>query len=771
MSVGEVESSPMIYWFSDPRGRDKSRTGGKGANLVHLTLNEVPVPPGFVVGAGSYNLLIEANNLGPVIRRETATLSTKNNVLLKRRGQRLRDAINSAQMPSEMTEAIRAAYQQLGEGPVAVRSSATAEDLGEASFAGQQSTYLHVEGADNVIKAVQACMASLWEDRAIYYRQQQGFDHLSVSLAVVVQKMIASEKSGVMFMVEPVTSDQTKIKIEAVYGLGEGIVSGEITPDAYLINKDDLAVVDVQTFDQERMVARVEASENEHGNAGWAEVPVASVKRQKLSAEELEELAGIGRHIENIYQGPQDIEWAYENGKFYITQARPVTTIRQGGQSQSAKRETATVLLKGSPASAGAGHGRVQVIHRKEELHTFKAGNVLVMEMTTPDCVPQMKMASAIITERGGSTCHAAIVSRELSIPCVVGALGATKLHDGHEVTVDGGEGVVYDGKAVTRLEHAERERKRFMELASGLTTRMKVLVNIAEPEVAEVVASRHVDGIGLCRLEFILVNRIGIHPRWYLEMGNGEQFTEILAREISRFCRAFGTSRRVLVRSSDLKTNEYRNLVHGSKYEPVEENPMIGYRGASRYYHEPDLFALEARAYSLVAAKHSNFDLMIPFVREPYELEEVKVMLAEHGLIRGAEGGIPGFKLFMMAEVPSNYSHLESFIDVGIDGISIGSNDLTQTMLGVDRDSEMLAGTYNEMSPVLLDAYQRLITTARSRGLEVGFCGQAPSFYPELTKKLVEWGNTSVSVSPDKIEETRVVVHRAERELSQAAN
>lgn len=756
----------MIYWFDDPRGREKSLTGGKGANLVHLTLNEVPVPPGFVVGAESYTALVAVNGLAPLIAKETSTLSTKNNVLLKRRGQRLRDLITKAKMPPEMADAIKEAYKRLGEGPVAVRSSATAEDLGEASFAGQQSTYLNVEGSDNVIKAVQACMASLWEDRAIYYRHQQGFDHLTVSLAVVVQKMIASEKSGVMFTVEPVTSDPTKIKIEAVYGLGEGIVSGEITPDAYLINKGDLEVVDVQTFDQSRMISRVEQSEHEHGNTGWADVPVASVKHQKLSAAEIEELAGIGRHIEDIYQGPQDIEWAYEGGKFYVTQARPVTTIREGGQSQSTTRETANVLLKGSPASTGAGHGKVQVIRRKEELYTFKAGNVLVMEMTTPDCVPQMKMASAIVTERGGSTCHAAIVSRELGIPCAVGVVGATKLKDGHEVTVDGGEGVVYDGKATTRLEAAERERTRFLERASGLSTKMKVLVNIAEPEIAELVAHRHVDGIGLCRLEFILVNRIGIHPRWYLDMGNGEQFTQILANEISRFCQAFGPNRRVLVRASDLKTNEYRDLVHGDKFEPHEENPMIGYRGASRYYHEPELFALEARAYAQVAAKHPNFDLMIPFVREPYELEEVKVMLSEHGLVRGAEGGIPGFKLFMMAEVPSNVTQLERFIDVGIDGISIGGNDLTQTMLGVDRDSEMLAGTYNEMSPTLIEAYKKLILTARNHGLEVGFCGQAPSFYPELTKMLVAWGNTSVSVSPDMIEQTRVVVYDAEQEL-----
>lgn len=758
----------MIYWFDDPMGRNKSLTGGKGANLINLTLNEVPVPQGFVVGADAYQLIVEANTLSEVIRREVETLSTKNTVLLMRRGKRLRAAINNATIPTSLREAIIASYHKLGGGPVAVRSSATAEDLGEASFAGQQSTFLHVEGAENVVSAVLGCMASLWEDRAIFYRQEKGFDHLSVSLAVVVQKMVTSEKSGVMFTVEPVTSDNTKIKIEAVYGLGEGIVSGEITPDAYIINKEDLSVVNVETVDQEKMISRVDNNEEEHGNTGWVDVPVAQVKLQKLSPEEMHELAGIGRHIEQIYQGHQDIEWAWAEGKFYITQARPVTTMKdEAAVAATSEKEPSKVLLKGSPASSGAGYGRVQVILTKEDLHLFKAGNVLVMEMTTPDCVSQMKMASAIITDRGGSTCHAAIVSRELGIPCTVGAMGATNLPGGLAVTVDGGEGIVYEGKAETRLKAAEAEKNRYDEWASKLSTKMKILVNIAEPDIAEEVAKRHVDGIGLCRLEFILVNRIGIHPRWFLNMKNEEMFTNMLAHELGRFCEAFGPNRRVLVRASDLKTNEYRKLIHGDKYEPVEENPMIGYRGASRYYHEPELFALEAKAYALVAGKHRNFDLMIPFVREPYELEEVKVMLADVGLVRGAEGGIPGFKLFMMAEVPSNLMQLERFIDVGIDGISIGSNDLTQTMLGVDRDSEMLAGTYNELSLTLLDAYKHLITTARSRGLEVGFCGQAPSFYPELTKKLVAWGNTSVSVSPDMISKTRVVVYDAEQELA----
>ncbi len=766
--VEKADAESMIYWFDNPLGRDKSLTGGKGANLVHLTINEVPVPPGFVVGADAYKYLIGTNNLQDIIRREMATLSTKNTVLLRRRSARLRKLISDAVMPTLMEEAVKAAYRRLGGGLVAVRSSATAEDLGEASFAGQQSTYLNVIGEDNVIKAVKACMASLWEDRAIYYRQEQGFDHLTVSLAVVVQRMIASEKSGVMFTVEPVNSDATKIKIEAVYGLGEGIVSGEITPDEYIVNKETLGVGTVKTVPQTRMVSRVDKPEDgQHGNTGWVDVPVALVQHQKLTPKEIEELADIGRHIESIYEGnPQDIEWACWNEKIYITQARPVTTLKEGGRKETGEKEPARVLLQGSPASTGAGYGRVQIIRSKEELYTFKRGNVLVMEMTTPDCVPQMKEASAIITDRGGSTCHAAIVSRELGIPCVVGAAGATKLNDGQEVTVDGGQGIVYEGRAETRLERAEREKTRYVKRAAGLSTKMKVLVNIADPGVAEVVATRNVDGVGLCRLEFILVNQIGVHPRWFLDKGLGSAFTDILVREIGRFCKAFGPDRRVLVRASDLKTNEYRDLDFGSQYEPNEENPMIGYRGASRYYHEPDLFALEAEAYARVAREYSNFDLMIPFVREDYELEEVKVLLAEHGLVRGAEGGIPGFELFMMAEVPSNLTQLHRFINVGVDGFSIGSNDLTQTMLGVDRDSELLAGTYNELSPTLLSAYEGIITQARSHGIKVGFCGQAPSFYPQLTKMLVKWGNTSVSVSPDMIDQTRIVVADAEREL-----
>jgi pyruvate,water dikinase len=753
-----------VVWFREVGRDDLGIVGGKGANLGELTRAEIPVPPGFVVTADTYFRFIQLHGLEAVIKAELFNLDVHDSRALNDRAERIKRRIIDAPMPRHIASEIREAYAELGEGAVAVRSSATAEDLPEASFAGQQSTFLNVVGGDNVVRAVQACWASLFEGRAIFYREEAGYDHTKVGLAVPVQRMVQSQKSGVMFTVEPVTSDPSRITIEAVYGLGEGIVSGEISPDLYMVNKESLQIIEKTVTPQPRMIARSDSSDGGHEGANaWRDVPEDLREAQKLTDSEIRELARIGRAVEEHYGSHQDIEWAYEDGKFYLTQARPVTTMRSGGDEEDdADTETAAVLLTGQPASPGVGVGIVRVVHDPRDIDIVKAGDVLVAEMTTPDFVPAMKRASAIVTERGGRTCHAAIVSRELGIPCVVGVGQATtNLAVDRQVTVDGSGGKIYDGRAEARLAWYERQKERYAR-ASGLKTTTRLYVNLAEPELAEVIAKRNVDGVGLLRAEFI-VAQIGTHPRKFMQEGNGADYTRQLTDGIREFCRAFNP-RPVVYRLTDFKTNEYANLRGGAEFEATEENPMIGYRGASRYIREPDIFKLEVDAIKAVRREFKNLYVMVPFVRTAAELKGVKQLLAEQGLVRGDD-----FKLWMMVEVPSNVIVLDRLIDVGIDGISIGSNDLTQLVLGIDRDSEALADTFDERNEAVMAAIQTAVSVARRRGITASICGQAPSVYPEVTEKLVEWGITSVSVSPDMIDRTREIIANAEVKLGRA--
>ena len=547
-----VSLTRSVVWFSDVGREDLGLVGGKGANLGELTRAKIPVPPGFVVTADTYFRFIQVNALEPLIKKELFGLDVHDSRQLNERAAKIRQRIIDAPMPRHMAEEIKDAYRELGEGPVAVRSSATAEDLPEASFAGQQSTFLNVVGAENVVLAVQACWASLFEGRAIFYREEAGYDHTKVGLAVPVQRMVQSEKSGVMFTVEPVTSDASKITIEAVYGLGEGIVSGEISPDLYFVEKESLQVVDKTVTPQSRMIAIAEGSDGSYEGANaWREVPEDLREAQKLTDAEIRELARIGRAVEEHYGHHQDIEWAYEGGKFYLTQARPVTTMRSGGnEDDDSADETAEVLLTGQPASPGVGVGIIRVVHDPRDIDIVKQGDILVAEMTTPDFVPAMKRASAIVTERGGRTCHAAIVSRELGIPCVVGAHNATtQLAVDREVTVDGSGGKIYAGRAETRLAWHERQKERYAK-ASTLKTTTRLYVNLAEPELADRVAQRNVDGVGLLRAEFI-VAQIGTHPRTFIDEGNGADYTRQLTEGISEFCRAFNP-RPVVYRLTD---------------------------------------------------------------------------------------------------------------------------------------------------------------------------------------------------------------------------
>ena len=755
-----------LLWFTEIDSGDLALAGGKGANLGEMTRRGAPVPPGFVVSVVSYETFLADNGLDVRLAEILAGIDVYRTAGLVEVARAAQQAILSAPMPPVLATEISEAYRALGEGLVAVRSSATAEDLPDASFAGQQRTYLNVQGIDQVLETIKGCWASLFEARAIFYRAEQNFNQLGVGIAVPVQRMVQSEISGVMFTAEPNRSDRTKVFIEAVYGLGESVVSGAVTPDSYLIQKDGLDILEKRLVPQSRMLIRNPDSAGAEDLNHEVDVPAEQSRSYKLTDSQIAEIAQYGLTLEEAYSHPQDIEWAIEDDTFYITQTRPITTLSSVGESEGLNVDESVypMLLQGTPASPGSATGTVIVLPKIDEssldqLDRVKNGDILVTEMTTPDYVPAMKRAKAIITDHGGRTAHAAIISRELSIPCTVGTGEATTtLTDGQIVTVDGSTGRVYAGRvpgAGAKL-HAD-------DAAANLKTRTNVYVNLAEPDLADVIAARNVDGVGLLRAEFI-VARIGEHPRLMIEEGRGEEYTQKVYDGLIKFAAAFDP-RPVIYRTTDFKTNEYRNLRGGDRYEPVEENPMIGYRGAGRYVKEPDIFALEIEAVCRVRALHPNLHVMIPFVRTVNELVHTKSLLEQYGLRRGDNG----FKLWMMAEVPSNVILLEEFIKVGIDGVSIGSNDLTQLVLGVDRDNAILADDFDERNEAVMRALETIVTTSTRLGITCGICGQAPSFFPELTAKLVEWGITSVSVSPDVINHTRRIVY--EVESAQAAD
>jgi len=759
-----TQEKRTIAWFAEVGKEDIGLAGGKGANLGEMTRARIPVPPGFIVTADAYRRFLAASGLRPTIEKLVSPLDYNDSAQLQRVSRQIKDRIVTVPVPEDIIRDIKEAYRQLGGGSVAVRSSATAEDLKEASFAGQQATFLNVSGEDAVVEAVRGCWASLFEARAIFYRHDKGFDHLSVAIAVPVQRMVQSNCSGVMFTVETDTGDRSKIEIEAVWGLGEAIVSGETTPDNYRVDKESLRILSKRVVDQDRQLIR-NPETTDHGEANlWLPVPGELRQQQKLSDEQIVALARIGRGVEEHYGRPQDIEWAEEGGELYIVQSRAVTVLTErGGVDEEGEAETAPVLLNGAAASPGVAAGPVRVVVSASEIDIVRQGDVLVAEMTTPDFVPAMKRAAAIVTDRGGRTAHAAIVSRELGIPCVVGTGAATAtLRQDQLVTVDGSKGKVYEGRAEARLAWAVQEKERWSAVAA-IETRTRVYVNLAEPDLADVVAARNCDGVGLLRAEFIIA-QIGEHPQLAIDEGRSEVYIQKLAEGLRKFASAFAP-RPVVYRTTDFKTNEYRNLRGGEKYEEFEENPMIGYRGASRYIRDIDIFRLEIEAIKRVRKQYPNLWVMIPFVRTPLELAGVKRVMEQEGLARS-----PDFKLWMMAEVPSNALILDKFIDVGIDGISIGSNDLTQLVLGIDRDNERFAKEFDERNEAVMWALERLIKTAKARGITSSICGQAPSDYPELTQKLVEWGITSVSVNPDVIDKARATIAQAEARLAQTA-
>jgi pyruvate, water dikinase len=755
MVVVPSSKSHTILWFSEVDKHDIPFVGGKGANLGEMTQAGFPVPNGYVITSKTYFQYLKANNFTTKIKHLLDTTNYERNESLQQVSQHVKKLIISGDVPPEIVKEIFDAYKKLGgvvtDALVAVRSSATAEDLPGASFAGQQETYLNVQGEANLLLKVKHAWASLFEARAIYYRHEKHFNHFRVGIALVVQKMVASDKSGVMFTIDPVTNDKSKVVIEAIDGLGEMIVQGLVTPDHYEINKKEMTITVKTPQYQEKMLKKV-GTENKE-----IKLSRADGSKQKITDKQIKALAELGKRLERHYYFPQDIEWAIGKDEVFIVQTRPITTIqpKKAQPEQELAQQNLPVLLHGSPASPGIASGPVKIIMSMKELGKVNPGDVMVAPQTDPDYVPAMKKAAAIVTERGGRTSHAAIVSRELGIPAVVGAeKAASILKNDMVVTVNGAKGEILKGGSFT-AQTASTTPDKYIKTAT------KVYVNLAQPELAAKIASRHVDGIGLLRAEFMMAN-IGVHPKKMIRDGKKHEFVTKLAERMEIFCRAFAP-RPVVYRTSDLKSNEYRGLVGGKEFEPVEPNPMLGYRGAFRYMHDPQVFDLELEAIKLIRNKHNlkNLWVMIPFVRTPKELIEVKKIISAAGLYRS-----PHFKLWMMVEIPSNIILLEEFIRVGIDGISIGSNDLTMLMLGTDRDNNEVAMEYDEQNPAVLWALEHAIKTAHKHNITASICGQAPSLYPSLLENLVKWGITSVSVSPDVIDSVRENISHFEKKM-----
>jgi pyruvate, water dikinase len=752
---------PLVAFFKDIDKSDLPLVGGKGANLGEMTQAGFPVPNGFAVTVPSYELFLTESGLADEINELLKKTDHNNADQLTHSSEVIQKKILNSKVPDEVSKEVIKAYKKLSgafkKALVAVRSSATAEDLPGASFAGQQATFLNIKGEANLLESVKECWASLFTARAIFYREENKISHNKVKISVIVQKMIQSEVSGVMFSINPVTNEKDRIVVESVWGLGEMIVQGSVVPDTYVVQKETFAILSKEISDQAIQLIRKGPKTLE------LEVPKKWRDIQKISDDEIVKLAKIADKLQRHYYFPQDIEWAKEGKNLYIVQTRPVTTIEKStkmtalGKSSDFKAAEAPIL-QGAPASPGIGTGHVRILKSPKEINKVKAGDILVAPMTSPDYVPAMKKASAIITDQGGLTSHAAIVSRELGVPCIVGAkVATTKLREEMIVTVDGTRGMVFMGGKVSVEE--TNKAKALYDDKKIIRTATRVYVNLAEPERADEIAKRHVDGVGLLRAEFMIAN-IGIHPKEAIKQKTQQKFIDKLARELTIFCKAFNP-RPVIYRATDFKTNEYRSLPGGKTWEPEEPNPMLGFRGAFRYVANPEVFNLELQAIKRVREEYKNLHIMIPFVRSPEELAKVRRLVASEGLFESST-----FKFLMMCELPVNVIMLEDFIKVGIDGISIGSNDLTMLLLGTDRDNSEVASAFNERVPVVSWALKRVIGICNKHGITSSICGQAPSQYDDLVRDLVKWGVTSISVNPDAIGRVRQVVSQSEKEI-----
>ena len=799
----------FIKWFEELKISDVPLVGGKNASLGEMISNlgekGVNVPSGFAVTAYAYKYMIEEAGIDSKIKEILSDLDTHDVHNLAERGQKIRDLIKKTPIPKELEEDIRKHYREMEERygksvDVAVRSSATAEDLPDASFAGQQETYLNVQGEDDLLERVRDCFASLFTNRAISYRVDKGFDHFSVYISVGVQKMVRSDlaSSGVIFSIDTESGFKDAVYITGAYGLGENVVQGAVNPDQFYVfkptlKKDFRPIVEKKVGSKEKRMI--------YSERGTIQEPVSEEDKRKfvISDDEILKLAEWACIIEDHYQKPMDIEWAKdgETGDLFIVQARPETVHSQKDVATLQTyvlEEKGKLLAEGEAVGTKIGHGKVNVIENAKDIGRFQKGQVLVTDMTDPDWEPIMKIAGAIVTNRGGRTCHAAIISRELGIPCIIGTGdGTEKIENGSNVTVDCSEGVgrIYDGLLKYRLDE--------LKLDSLPKTSTQIMMNVGVPDKAFKQGQIPNDGVGLAREEFIINSYIGIHPLALLDYeqlkeksksdpkiadvvkkideksANYEDkiefFVDTLARGIAKIAAGFYPND-VIVRMSDFKTNEYANLIGGYLYEPSENNPMIGWRGASRYYDEKfkPAYGLECRAIKKARDEMGlvNIKPMIPFCRTPDEGRKVISIMNENGLVQGENG----LEVYVMCEVPSNVVVADQFADI-FDGFSIGSNDLTQLTLGLDRDSDIIAHIFDERNDAVKRLVSQVIDCAHKHQprRKVGICGQAPSDFPEFAEFLVECGIDSISLNPDTVVKTKLKIADTEKKLGLQTN
>ncbi len=766
-----MQTHDLAIWFKDLGKGDIPRVGGKCANLGELYGKiGVPVPNGFAVSADAYRIFLEKNLAPEKIDALLADIDMNDLESLEGASRQIRAYIEGLSMPGEIEDAILVAYGDLckqrgrKEVAVAVRSSATAEDLPGASFAGQQDTFLNVTG-QNLLQKVQQCWSSLFTPRAIFYRREKGFAQDEVLISVAVQEMIDSKASGVMFTLEPVQGDRNVIVINAAWGLGEAVVSGQITPDEYVVEKGTYRILDRKVFKKQKQIVYDQA-----GGTMWAAVPEHIQNVQALTDAAIVRLARYGVQIEGHYGTAEDIEWAVDKDDgIFILQARP-ETVHQAGEQEVKKREERglmeqEILVRGLGVSPGQGSGEAKVIVNVKDIGSFRDGQVLVTEMTTPDWVTAMKKASAIVTNLGGKTCHAAIVSRELGIPCVVGTENATKvLQGGETVTVDGQRGLVFKGATVKRT--ATQPGIAPPAVSAQPITATKVYVNLSVPEIADkVVQETNADGVGLLRAEHMMLE-IGKHPRLLIEEGGAQKMVDTFARGIGKVAEAF-FPRPVVYRFLDFKPDEFLALPGGEKYERehVGPNPMIGFRGEYRYSKEDDLFRLELRAvkHARKTMGFTNVWVMVPFVRTIEVFRKTVQIMREEGLDNRAD---PDFKLWIMVEVPSACFMIDEFCREGIDGVSFGTNDLTMLVLGVDRNDTSVQEIYDERNLAVLRAIAYTIAICRKHGVTTSICGQAPSVYPDYLEFMIRCGSTSISVNPDTVVASRKMVAALEQKI-----
>jgi len=806
VEVPAAEADQLIKDTVRPFARlgreDVAYAGGKGANLGELVSAGLPVPAGFVVGAPAYAAFLAQTGLRERLAELLDDVDVEDTVALQAASIAARELFDQTPVPEPLASEIRSAYEQLARGdeasgavgngasrqgagaepvPVAVRSSATAEDTAAASFAGMNETFLNTRGADAVIDAVRHCWRSLFGARTIYYRAVNGFAQADMDIAVVVQRQVNSTRAGVMFTVNPATGQRDELVIEGSFGLGEAVVSGSVSPDRYVVEKATLAIRRREVHHKDLVIEYAP-----DGGTSQRALSEEEALRPVLTDAEVLAVAELGRRIEEHYGSPQDTEWAFDpDGALWMLQSRPITTLHDdaatgtaGARADEALRPQA-VLLHGLGGAPGSASGAARVLTSLDDAASLDDGDVLVTHMTSPDWLPLLRRAAAVVTDSGGMTCHAAIVSRELGIPCVVGTGEATrKLRDGEIVTVDATRGVVLEGASPTALtgepaqgaaQGSGGERTaaagnagRRVPGVSAPVTATQILVNLSEPSQVASVKDLPVDGVGLLRAELMVLEALGgDHPRTLLEEGRGDEFVLRMAEGLTTFAAGFAP-RPVTYRTIDFRTNEFSGLRGGERFEPHEANPMIGYRGALRYTREPDVFALELAALRRVwdTGLH-NLHVMLPFVRSTRELRACRELIAESELLDR-----PGFELWVMAEVPSVLFNLKDYAALGVTGISVGSNDLTQLLLGADRDNEVLAETFDERDPAVVAYLRELLPSARRLGLRTSICGQAPSVHPEYAELLVRAGIDAISVSVDVVDRTRALVAAAEQRV-----